>query len=323
MNDKTISPVERLAEPRTVVSFAVAIIVLYLLFSRLDLGKIFTVIWDANLIYILAAAALYFGSLPLRGERWRLLLGNIGVKAGLHDATEIFMLSWFANSLVPAKMGDLYRGYLAKKQWGVSISKGFGTVYVERIYDVLLLVIMMGGSSIMVFGRDVPPQISISLALGFSAVVILIASVVAFSSGKEFIAAKLPLKIRKIFILFAEGLKESAGKGSMKLIVLYTILIWIMEIGRLYFVVGSLSPLHSIGISLSAIVFVALAASLLSAFPATPGGLGPVEITIVSVFMLAGVDEGVAGAIAVLDRLVSYWGLVFLGALVYLYSNKK
>ncbi|MBE0524137.1 MAG: hypothetical protein IBX40_07385 [Methanosarcinales archaeon] len=31
------------------------------------------------------------------------------------------MLSWFANSIIPAKMGDVYRGYLARKSWGVPI----------------------------------------------------------------------------------------------------------------------------------------------------------------------------------------------------------
>ncbi|MCG7848415.1 MAG: flippase-like domain-containing protein [ANME-2 cluster archaeon] len=322
-NDQSVSPIKRLTEPRTLLSFAVALIVLYLLFSKIEFDRIIEVIQDARPGYIVAAAAVYFGSLPIRGERWRLLLNNIGVKAGLKDASEIFMLSWFANTLVPAKMGDVYRGYLAKKAWGVPISKSFGTVYVERIYDVLLLVILMGVSSIMVFGIDIPHVIRVSLAFGFAILVILISVVIGFSAGKITIAGLLPSKLRPAFVYFAEGLHESAGKGSIFLIIFYTIVIWGMETARLYFVVASLSSVHNTGIGLSLIVFVALSAALVSALPITPSGLGAVEFAIVGVFVLVGVNVGVAAAIAILDRAVSYWGLVVVGAVVYVVSGRK
>jgi uncharacterized protein (TIRG00374 family) len=318
-----VSPIKKLTEPKTIISFVVAIFVLYLLFSRIEFDTIFGVIIQARISYILFAAAIFFSTLPIRGERWRLLLKNIGVKAGLRDASEIFMLSWFANSIIPAKMGDVYRGYLARKSWGVPISKCFGTVYVERIYDVLTLVILMGMSSIMIFGTNSPREIRIAIALGFSIVVILISIIIAFSKGKMFVSSKLPMKVRQIFINFTEGLQESVKKGSISLIIFYTILIWIMETARLYLVVESLSPIHNMGISLSLIVFVALAASLLSAFPATPGGLGAVEFAIVGVFVLVGVDPGVSAGIAILDRAISYWGLMIVGGVVYLFSKKK
>ncbi|MDW7777081.1 MAG: lysylphosphatidylglycerol synthase transmembrane domain-containing protein [Methanosarcinales archaeon] len=322
-NEQPVSPIKRLAEPRTLFSFAVALFVLYFLFSRIEFDRIIEVIQDASPGYIIAAAAVYFGSLPVRGERWRLLLNNIGVKAGLKDASEIFMLSWFANTLVPAKMGDVYRGYLAKKAWGIPISKSFGTVYVERIYDVLLLVILMGVSSIMVFGTDIPQAIRLSLAFGFAILVILVSVVVGFSSGKTAIARRLPARFEQIFTHFAEGLHESAGRGSVFLIIFYTIAIWGMETVRLYFVVASLSSTYSIGIGISLIVFVALSAALVSALPITPSGLGAVEFAIVGVLVLVGVDVGVAAGIAILDRAVSYWGLVVLGAMVYVVSGRK
>src|SRR3712207_7067169 len=36
--------------------------------------------------------------------------------------SEIVMLSWFANCIVPAKLGDAYRAYLLKRTAGVSFS---------------------------------------------------------------------------------------------------------------------------------------------------------------------------------------------------------
>ena len=44
----------------------------------------------------------------------------------LRDATEILFLSWFVNCLVPAKLGDLYRAYLLRANYGASISRTVG-----------------------------------------------------------------------------------------------------------------------------------------------------------------------------------------------------
>lgn len=322
-NGSSGSPVQKLTEPKTIISFGVAISVLYVLFSNIAFDTIVMIIRQARIGNIAAAAVIFFASLPIRGERWRLLLDNIGVKATLRDSSEIFMLAWFANSLIPAKMGDVYRGYLARKTWGVSISKSLGTIYIERIYDVLMLVILMGVSSLLVFGSDIPAEIRIVIALGFSTIIILIALVLAFSKGKIAISNRLPEKIRIIFVNFTEGLQESTRKDSIFSVIVYTVLIWAMETSRLYCVVESLSSVQSTGISLSMIVFVALAASLLSAFPATPGGLGAVEFAIVAVFVLVGVDPGVSAGIAILDRAISYWGLMVVGGAVYVVSGKK
>ena len=103
-----VSPINKLTEAKTIISFVVAVFVLYMLFSSIEFDTIVGVITQARISYILLATVIFFSTLPIRGERWRLLLKNIGVKAGLRDASEIFMLSWFANSIIPAKMGDVY-----------------------------------------------------------------------------------------------------------------------------------------------------------------------------------------------------------------------
>ncbi|MBC2697591.1 MAG: hypothetical protein HF976_10475 [ANME-2 cluster archaeon] len=67
----------------------------------------------------------------------------------------------------------------------------------------------------------------------------------------------------------------------------------------------------------------ALSASLVSALPITPGGLLAVEFTIVGVFMLLGVHTGISAGIAILDRAISYWGLMAVGAVVYVVGGRK
>jgi uncharacterized protein (TIRG00374 family) len=50
--------------------------------------------------------------------------------------------------------------------------------------------------------------------------------------------------------------------------------------------------------------------------------LGVVEVAIVSVLKLADVPVDLAGAVALLDRIITYWGLIAVGAVLYLYMLK-
>ncbi len=62
---------------------------------------------------------------------------------------------------------------------------------------------------------------------------------------------------------------------------------------------------------------------MLLALPVVLCSLGAVEFAIVGVLVLVGVDAGVAAGIAILDRAISYWGLMAVGAVAYMVSGKK
>jgi len=61
------------------------------------------------------------------------------------------------------------------------------------------------------------------------------------------------------------------------------------------------------------VVFVALCSSLLTTLPITPAGLGAVEVSIIGILGLYGVSRDFAAAIALLDRIISYWNIIPLG----------
>jgi uncharacterized protein (TIRG00374 family) len=114
---------------------------------------------------------------------------------------------------------------------------------------------------------------------------------------------------------------------GIPVLVAYTGAAWAGEVLRLYLVTLSLGLG---GIAQSVIVFVALAAALMTTLPLTPAGLGFAEGAIVGVLLLAaraglapGVDEHAAASIALLDRGISYWSLIAVGLVVYPLSRRK
>lgn len=72
----------------------------------------------------------------------------------------------FINSLVPAKLGDVYRGYLLKKKTNESISLGVGTVFIERVFDLVAMISLLFISAYLSFKSDIPKEILYSIKWG-------------------------------------------------------------------------------------------------------------------------------------------------------------
>ncbi len=140
-----ISLTRRLRDPRTIVSIVLPIIILVLIYRALpsfQLDQLVDLILGANPWWLLAAFVIYYVGFPLRGYRWLVLLRGTGFSIRLKDSTEIIFISWLVNCLVPAKLGDVYRAYLLRSNYDTSLSRTFGTVFIERIFDLFAIVIL-------------------------------------------------------------------------------------------------------------------------------------------------------------------------------------
>jgi glycosyltransferase 2 family protein len=118
------------------------------------------------------------------------------------------------------------------------------------------------------------------------------------------------------------GRFEIGALGSINkvhLIIAYTLIIWLLEAGRLQFVASSLG----LNLSMMLVIFVALASSLLTALPITPAGLGAVEFAMIEILALFGVDRNMAVSVAILDRVISYWSIIPLGYFIFVRSGKR
>ena len=154
-------------DKKTIFSFLVVIAILAFLFYKVDLNEIKSYIVNMNFgYYILGLIVFYLSFIP-RGLRWNLLLKNIDIKKKTKAVTEIYFISWFANLIVPAKLGDLYRSYLFKKNFDHSKSKILGTIFMERFVDVIFLILFMTLSGFMIFRDQFSETISKNVSIRF------------------------------------------------------------------------------------------------------------------------------------------------------------
>ncbi len=311
---------QRFRQPQTLLSFLFAFLIVAFLVRRLDidLGDVWRNLKSANVwLFALGALAFYAGFL-VRVVRWRMMLERAGVtsepgvrlpsNAGL---LEIMLLSWFANCVVPAKLGDVYRGFLLKRRANASFTTTMGTIAAERLIDLVVLVVLLVGSGLIVFGRHFPSGTRTVVVYGGATVAAGVALVAVAWVFRDVLVERLPDRLAQPVNRVQIGLFENLRNPWLS--VALSLPIWLAEGVRFYFVAWSLDA----QLPPSTALFLALISSLATVSPITPAGLGVVEAILISVLPLVGVSGDAAAAIAILDRIISYWSLILVGLPLY------
>ncbi len=331
------SPWQRLRSPHTLISFGIALAIVVFVFRGLniDIQQTLFHISNANVWFLLMGFGVFYLTFPLRALRWRMLLenANVPVSAGRTSwasfpaLMEYIYLSWFANCIVPAKLGDAYRGYLLKHNGSVSFSATFGTIFAERLLDMLGLFGFLVISGWFTFGAQMPEGTQI--VFGFGA--LLVVAILGGLAGMRwlspfihrFIRRFMPLRVGEVYGRFEQSALRSFRPAILPQLVVLTGLVWLLEGFRLFFVIQALSS-EGLSLPLSAIIFVALASSLLTALPLTPAGLGFVEGTVTAVLTaFFQVNANLSGAVTLLDRLINFWSIILFGFILYIVSKRR
>jgi glycosyltransferase 2 family protein len=317
---------QRLRQPRTIISILVplAIIVAFVAINGQQLSKVPGLVVGASPALVLVAFVVFYLGFPMRGLRWSLLLRGTGFRVPTKDSTEIIFLSWLVNCVVPAKLGDVYRAYLLKINSTASLSRTFGTVFIERCLDLIAIALLGIAAGFWSFRDGLPAAIQVVFAIGL---VVVGALAIGLFTMRNFgrrilIALPFPHRFLELYDRFEEGVFGAFELRRLPILALLTGSIWMTEGLRLFFVVQALS-FPGVELGLSGAVFVALIGSLLTAVPLSPAGLGIVEAGVVGVLTVAyGVPLPEATAIALLDRVISVFSVIVFGSIAYVLSSK-
>jgi len=325
LTEAAVPLTRRLRDRRTQASIIVPILVLLLFVVALpgfELQTLVGHIVSADPAWLVAAFVVYYIGFPVRGYRWSLLLRGIGARVGVRDSTEIIFVSWLVNSVVPAKLGEVYRAWLLKINFPVSLSSTFGTIFIERMFDIFAIVVLGLAAAFWSFRTGLDETVRLIMALGIVVVVIIAIGLFTLRNFGSRLVERLPLpqRIKELYERFEAGV-FSMDRRTLPLIGFLTVLIWTTEALRLLFVTYALGFEISLGIS--GAFFVALVASLLTAVPFTPAGLGIVEAGVVGLLTVVyQADPNEAAAIALVDRAISVLSVIVLGFIAYLLSPK-
>jgi uncharacterized protein (TIRG00374 family) len=255
---------------------------------------------------IAAVLGLSVANYLLRFLRWQLYISRFGHRLPAPRHLLIY-LSGFAFTLSPGKAGEAIRSMYLHDH-GVSYAESLASFFVERMLDVLAMVIL----AVLIVAAH--PEYRSLIAGALIAVVLIL--VIVSRPG-------LPVWLDAYSTRLGSTAKVAKGlanllRSSTRLVQLWP-LVWGIAIGVLawatlglgFYLIcqglhAGISPLSAIGIYATA-VLVANAAIFL------PGGIGGMEIVMVALLRASGVSLQSAVLAALLCSLATLWLAVLIG----------
>jgi hypothetical protein len=317
---------KRLLNWRTIVPLIIAIIALVIFAQKININPKLTLaaMRNAKIYFVLVAFIIYYLSFPIRTVRWRMLLENVGYtkENGIQlpkfwKLLEIIYVSWFANVIVPAKLGDLYRAYLLRREAGLPASRTYGTVLAERLLDLIVLLLLFIPSVIISLHENLPPQLALGLKITMLLVVVGIIGLFMLRMFPTQIGMVVPKRFRGYYYQFQEGTLGSFRR--IPTLTGFTVGVWACEALRFFFIALALNLISGSFIHvLSASLFIALGEALLTAVPFTGGGIGLVEGGMLAMISLFTPNTSLALAAIVIDRAISLFSILVIGFFVFM-----
>ena len=196
--------------------FAVSVVLLLLLFSRIDTEAVPEVIAKARPGFLFASIACSLSvNVLLSAVQWKIALDALGLHLSLRENAFIKVALYPLRLIVPAKAGDLTRAAYLSVQHGFPAALGIGlTFFVTLGNMVVLLVLAMIGA--VFAGIDGPLFFAIAATVGAGCVIVYAVLRWRYRTGR--IPERL-LPFRPVFLLPLRTVSTIFAFGAIGLFV--------------------------------------------------------------------------------------------------------
>lgn len=313
---------------KTVISFAVSIVFLYLAFRNIEFAVLWSSLSQASWLVILVSAANALFSIWLRAVRWRILLQPLK-RIELQSVFSCTMIGFMANNLLPAHAGEVIKPYVLGKKENISGMAALATVLIERLLDsvslIALLLLVLG----MVPVEPVYQHTGMAIGVGSLGLIALLISL-ASSEGKprswlfrlvEWLPQKVQILVRVRLETFLKGLKVFNDWHKLLPLVAISLLTWAHMAATIYIILKWYPYTVPVETNLmvgSVVVLVFMAFAI--ALPAAPGYFGTTQVVFIFALSYFGINEVDAVGSSLIYNFTQYIPITF-GGIIYLFKE--
>lgn len=320
----------------------VSVVTLALLVLLVDRRELWEALRTANYLYLAPAIVLYFIGQWFRALRWQYLLSPIS-NIPARRLYPVIIIGYLANNVLPARIGELVRAvYLAQREREVSVPASIATLSVERLYDGLTLLALGAVAAPILLAAGLFSEAS--RAYQSTAVVLMACVVMSFVAALAILTALacsrrtvnwllkltgiLPERFRQlgaeVVVGFVEGLGALNSPWKHAVLFVSSLPIWLAEAGVYLIVAYSFSLdayFASFWFLALAVVLVTVTSNLITAIPASIGGIGAFEVVAQQTLVGLAVGAATAASYSVAVHLLALWLPVNIAGVVLLLWN--
>ncbi len=124
----------------TSIGVFISVAAFYLAFRNVPIADLFRYMSTIEPVWVAPSVALCVMAFYLRAQRWRLILGE-KYHLPFWEAYHPMMIGFMVNGILPGRVGEIVRPAILKKRDNVPFSTGLATVAVERLFDMIFLLL--------------------------------------------------------------------------------------------------------------------------------------------------------------------------------------
>ena len=320
---------------RTVVVIGLAVGLLAVFLRNADLGRVWASVTAARPDFLLLALAITSGTFVVRAERWQYLLGPLG-PTRFSTVFRTTVIGFAASAVLPARAGEVIRPYLLARREGLSATAAFATIVVERILDLIAVLLLMGAFLIWFDPGLESRDSAVFRAIRFGGLVmapVAIGTLAAmfFMAGhperlhawvlkaESILPARLAAMIARLARTFAEGFAVLRSPGRLVAALAWSIVLWIAIAGGIW----SVSVAFGIAMPFTG-AWLMLAPLVVGVAVPTPGGVGGFhEAYRIGATGFFGADNDSAVGAAIVLHAISVGPVIVVGLLFIVQDGLK
>jgi len=322
------------------ISIVIVTASLYYVFKSVSIADLADALKSIRYIYLLPAIFLVALTYVVRAMRWRYLIASVKEVKTVNLFSPLMV--GFMGNMLPARAGEVLRAYLLGKKEGLSFSASFATIFIERLFDMGLVLLLLFGvlffeskTFVMSGSGETHQLMGYMVKFGWisfaGCLFIFIFSVLLqyrndwAMKGVEIITKPLPHKwaekIVKLVNSFTQGLNIIKDKKGFLATVFLSFLLWgifVLMYYPLYFAFGIESKLPVIS---SLLILCVAIAVFITLFP-TPGFLGSFQAAcVVALHEIFKIPKAVAVSYGIVTWLVVMGFVITVGSIFIIKEN--
>ncbi len=254
-----------------------------------------------------------------RTVRWQMLIEPIEKKTSVTNTFFAVMVGYFANLLIP-RMGEISRCGVLSRYEKISVSRLIGTVVVERLMDVIMLLLCLLLTLALQFNvvtdflfKNADLSKVTNIFTSVWTYVIIFGIVVLLRFLKKWFSKTSPyMKLKGLWAKFSEGFLAVKNVKNKPAFVFHTVFIWVMYFLMIYVCffafefTSHLSPMAGLA---------AFVLGSLGMVAPVQGGMGPWHFMVISTLQMYGIakNEGAAFALIVwssINAMIVIMGII-------------